>query len=115
MKTSIDQLLAKADTFESAALDLIKLAKSDPKAEVRNRGTVAFPAGSASVKDNKDHFPMNTADQARNALAQASKYTSAPPWYKGSLESLVSAVARAVKKHYPSIDVSKAAKKPGKG
>jgi len=35
--------------------------------------------------------------------------------YSGSLESLVNTVARAVKKHYPGIEVSEAAKKPGKG
>lgn len=115
MKKSIDALLKSATDFESKAIELVKSAKTDPKAHVRNRGKVVFSAESPSVKDKKDHFPINDADQARNALAQANKYTAAPPWYKGTLESLVSAVARAVKKHYPSIDVSKAAKKPGKG
>lgn len=115
MKTSIDQLLAQADAFESAALDLTKLAKTDPKAAVRNRGKVVFPAESSSIKDKKDHFPINDAAQARNALARANQFTAVPEWYKGSLESLVSAVARAVHKHYPTIEVSKASKKPGKG
>lgn len=105
--STIEKLLALAVTFEKLA--------SDSKAKVRNRGTVIFPAEHSSIKDNKDHFPINDAAQARNALARANQFSSAPEWYKGSLESLVSAVARAVKKHYPSIEVSKAAKKPGKG
>ena len=115
MKYTAEQLVAIATQFEAMASDLIKVAKKDPKAKVRNRGKVVFPAESSSVKDKKDHFPINDADQARNALARANQFSSAPEWYKGSLQSLVSAVARAVHKHYPSIDVSKASKKPGKG
>lgn len=88
--------------------------KKDPKAALRNRGDVVFPAGSKSVKDEKDHFPINSVAQARNALARASQYKSAPSWYAGSLESLVKKVSGAVKRKYPSIKVSKAAEKPGK-
>jgi hypothetical protein len=83
--------------------------KLDPKAEVRNRGTVVFPALSCS--DNKDHFPINDAGQARNALARSHQYTSVPSWYKGSLSSLQEAVRRKVKAKFPSIDVSPAKKK----
>lgn len=78
--------------------------KLDPKAKVRNRGTVCVPAESA--KDKKDYFPINDEDQARNALAQVAKYTSAPPWYSGSLKSLQSAVSRKVHSKYPSIGKS---------
>lgn len=88
---------------------------ADPKAKVRNRGDVVFPAESSKVKDNEDHFPINSEDQARNALARANQYSSAPEWYSGSLSSLVSAVARAVKSKYKDIDVSEKSKKPGKG
>lgn len=86
--------------------------KLDPKAEVRNRGDVCVPAEKA--KDKKDHFPINSESQARNALAQVNKFTNAPEWYNGSLQSLVSLVAKKVKAKYPSIEVSKDAKTPGK-
>jgi hypothetical protein len=89
--------------------------KDDPKAKVRNRGKVVFPAESPKVKDNEDHFPINDHDQAVNALGRANQYKKAPKWYDGSLEELVKAVARKVKKEYPSIDVSEKSKKPGKG
>jgi len=89
--------------------------KKDPKAKVRNRGDVIFPAGSKNVTDDKDHFPINSLAQARNALARANQFSKAPKWYKGTVASLVKKVASAVKRKYPSIDVSKAAEKPGKG
>jgi hypothetical protein len=79
------------------------------------RGDAVFQSTHPKVKDNKDHFPINDADQARNALARASQYSSAPPWYSGSLESLVGAVQRAVKSKYPSIKTTPKSKKPGKG
>ncbi len=103
MSYSIDELCNLAINFEKLAAkkDL------DPKAEVRSRGKVVFPAESPKVKDNKDHFPINDADQARNALARAGQYTKAPSWYKGTLESLKSSIQRAVHKHYPSIGKEK--------
>jgi hypothetical protein len=81
----------------------------------RNRGRCVFPWEHSKVTDKKDHFPINTENQARNALARVNQYKEAPKWYKGSLESLVGAVVRAVKKAYPDIKVTKAAEKPGKG
>lgn len=86
--------------LEATAADKKKL---DPKAKVRNRGTVCVPAEQA--KDKKDHFPINDADQARNALARVHQYSSAPDWYKGSLAGLQALVARKVKAKYPKIDV----------
>jgi len=77
----------------------------DPKAELRNRGTVVFQSTSSKVKDDKDHFPINSIAQARNALARAGQYDSSPEWYKGTKDELVKAVQRAVKKKYPSIAV----------
>jgi len=96
-------------------INIVLKEKKDPGAKVRNRGTVVFPAGSSKVKDDKDHFPINSAAQARNALARASQYSSVPKWYKGSLDSLVKAVQRKVKSKYPSIDTSEKSAKPGKG
>jgi len=86
----------------------------DPKAKVRNRGDVVFPAESNAVKDAKDHFPINSEAQARNALARANQYSSSPKWYSGSLDTLVKKVSSAVHKKYPGIKQSEAAKKPGK-
>lgn len=75
--------------------------KLDPKAKVRNRGTVCVPASQA--KDHKDHFPINDIDQARNALARVHQYSSAPSWYKGSLKGLQDLVSRKVHSKYPAI------------
>lgn len=106
MSQLIDLIYQAADEFE-------KLAKGEAK--VRSRGTCVFPAEHSSVKDNKDHFPINNESQGRNALARANQFSSAPPWYSGSLSSLVNAVSRAVHKKYPGIEQSEASKKPGKG
>lgn len=106
MSQLIDFICQAADEFE-------KLAKGEAK--VRSRGTCVFPAEHSSVKDNKDHFPINSEAQARNALARANQYSSAPEWYSGSLSSLVNAVSRKVHSKYPGIQQSEASKKPGKG
>lgn len=106
MTYQIDLIFKYANTFE-------KLSKGEAK--VRSRGTCVFPAEHSSVKDNKDHFPINSEDQARNALARANQYSSAPEWYSGSLQSLVNAVARKVHGKYPGIEVTEKSKKPGKG
>lgn len=84
------------------------------KAKSRSRGKCVFQSSDSKVKDNKDHFPINSVAQARNALARASQYGSAPKWYEGKLKSLVSTVSKAVKKEYPSIDETEASEKPGK-
>ena len=109
LASDFDNLATKALVVEAKKKENKKL---DPKAKVRNRGTVCVPAESA--KDKKDHFPINNEAQARNALARVNQYSSAPEWYSGSLQSLVNLVARKVKSKYPSIEVSKDAKKPGK-
>lgn len=101
-----DDILKFATEFEKFATE------KDPKAKVRNRGTVVFPASSS--KDDKDHFPINDADQARNALGRASQYDKAPDWYSGSLQSLVSKVRSAVKSKYPSIETTEKSEKSGK-
>ena len=88
--------------------------KPDPKAKVRNRPSPVFDSKHPKVNDNKDHFPLGDEDQARNALAQANKYKSAPEWWDGSLQELLNAVARKVKSKYPGIKVTKESTKPGK-
>lgn len=88
--------------------------KLDPEAKLRNRGLVVFPAGSSKVLDDKDHFPINTVEQARNALARASQYEEVPEWYDGTLAQLVKRVHNKVKREYPEIEVTEKSEKPGK-
>lgn len=106
-----------AEASEASILRAFAAAKKklDPKAKVRNRGECVFQSDHSKVKDKKDHFPLTSESQARNALAQASKFSEAPAWYSGSLKSLVSAVASAVGKKYPKIKLSDKSKTPGKG
>lgn len=87
--------------------------KLDPNAKVRNRGDVVFPAGSKKVKDNKDHFPINSVNQARNALSRVAQYNAAPSWYSGSLSDLQKKVRSAVKRKYPQIEVTTPKKSKG--
>ena len=118
MTISANQLLSLINKFRQTVEETVKTAKEkehDPKADVRNRGLCVFPAKHPKVTDDQDHFPITNKAQAQNALARANQFSKAPEWYNGSLKSLVVAVARAVHKHYPGIDISKAAKKPGKG
>lgn len=75
----------------------------DPGAEVRNRPSPVFPSNHPKVKDDRDHFPIDTIERARNALARVGQYESAPSWWKGSLIELKEAVAGAVKEKHPSI------------
>ncbi len=89
--------------------------KKNPEAAVRNRGDVVFPSGSSKVTDDKDHFPINTASQARNALARVNQYDSVPNWFDGSLEELVKHVQNKVKRTYPEIKVTEKSGRPGKG
>lgn len=92
------EFLATADLVATATKKEKK--KLDPKAKVRNRGTVCVPA--ASAKDKKDHFPINDEGQARSALSRVEGLTSAP-WYNGSSEGLRALVKRKVHSKYPSI------------
>lgn len=97
----------KAANREKLLQMMLAAKKVDPNAEVRNRGNVVFPAASKKVKDKKDHFPINNANQARNALSRVAQYSSVPPWYTGSLDELKAAVQSAVKGKYPDIEVTK--------
>ena len=83
--------------------------KKDPKAKVRNRGDVIFPAESKSVKDDADHFPINNMGQARNALSRAGQTDGkAPSWYDGDYKSFRRKVRTDVHKKYPSIKINEA-------
>lgn len=102
---------------ETDLLDSIieKMAAKKKSTKKENRGDCVFQSTHPRIKDNKDHFPINSEAQARNALARVNQFEEAPPWYDGSLGSLVSSVVKAVKKKYKDIEVSESAKKPGKG
>lgn len=121
MKNDTIDLLKKAAEMLDAqgeykmADEVDGVIKSLAEAKSRTRPSPVFDSTHPKVKDNKDHFPLGDADQARNALARANQYSSAPDWWGGSLEELVNAVVRKVKKEFPSIDVSKSSSKPGKG
>jgi hypothetical protein len=110
-----DELLTLSADFEKSAAEALvaeakkKKSKLDPKAKVRTKPSPVVPAERA--KDKKDHFPLGSLNQARNALARVMQYDKVPPWYKGSLKSLQEAVRRAVKRKYPSIEVSGPKKK----
>jgi hypothetical protein len=83
--------------------------KKDPKAKVRNRPNPVFDATSSLVNDDKDHFPLGSIKQGRNALARANGYKRKPTWFTGTLEELKKKVASAVKREYPSIEVTEKA------
>jgi len=78
----------------------------DPDAEVRNRGNVALPADSKFVKDSKDHFPMNSISQSRNALARVHQYDTVPEWFDGTLKELQEIVVKKVHSEYPEIEIA---------
>lgn len=108
----VEKLVEKYEDSSNDDYDLaddVKIAKDkklDPKAKVRNRGTVCVPAEQA--KDKKDHFPINDEGQARSALSRIEGLTSAP-WYKGSLEGLRALVKRKVHSKFPNIGKDKKA------
>ncbi len=87
--------------------------KLDPKAKVRNRGDVVFASTHPKVTDNKDHFPINDADQARNALSRVAQFSATPKWWSGSLKQVQSAVRSAVKRKFKGINVTEANCKEG--
>jgi len=92
------------------SLDSFLSEKEDPNAKVRNRGDVILSAGSKFVKDNADHFPINSSDQARNAWARVNQYDSSPGWYEGDLDSLKKKVKNAVTRKYPDIKINESEK-----
>jgi hypothetical protein len=108
-KTSLDSFITeiKSELNESAKEVDQKILNEKKKEKVDSRGDVVFSAESKSVKDKKDHFPLNSESQARNALGRVGQYSSAPPWYTGSLETLKSKVKSEVHKKYPGIKISK--------
>lgn len=85
---------------------IIDEVEKDPKAKVRNRPDPIFDNTSSKVKDDKDHFPIDTENRARNALSRSTAYKRKPKWFNGTLTELKDAVKKAVKKAYPNIEVT---------
>ena len=108
------------DLYE-ACEKFLKLAKKekdkkklDSKAKVRSRGECCLPAEHPMVTDNKDHYPITSRAQAMNAISRVNQHSEAPPWFKGSLKSLIDIVYRKVHAKYPGIKIDPKKKKPGK-
>ena len=86
-------------------VNVITEGKKDPKAAIRNKPEPIFDDKNPKVTDSKDHFPISSLSQARNALARAGAFKDNPPkWFKGTVAQFQKAVKSAVKKAYPSID-----------
>lgn len=108
-----DDLDRKGLSKESNYLDsIIQKMAAPEKLKGQSRGECIFQSDHPKVLDNKDHFPINTLAQARNALARVNQYEEAPPWYDGSLNSLLKTVVRAVESKYEDLEVSEEASKP---
>lgn len=95
--------------------DIPKLKVFDSEEKVKDSRPTTdfiFPADSTSVNDNRGHFPIPDVEYGRNAIARVNQYLKLPKWYKGkmSLQDFVKFVVDKVKKKFPSIDVSAAAK-----
>ena len=88
------------------SLDAYLAENTDPNAKVRNRGDVVLSANSKFVNDNADHFPINSIEQGRNALARVHQYDASPGWFEGDLESLIKKVTNAVHRKFPSIKIN---------
>jgi hypothetical protein len=82
--------------------------------ESRNRANPAIPSAHPKVTDNRDHFPLGSLTQARNALARVNQFKKRPEWWDGTLQELVNIVVKSVKRKYPSITVSIASTRPGR-
>lgn len=80
---------------------------------MRNKPAAVFDNKHPKVKDDKDHFPIDTIGRGRNALARSHQYSKAPSWWSGSLKELQNAVSRAVHSKYPSIKSEGKKKKAG--
>jgi hypothetical protein len=93
---SVDNLITLAAEFEKLA------AKKEDK-----HTNFIFSAKHPKVKDKKDHFPIPNANHARNALSRAGAFTKAPKWFTGTLTEFRNTIYRAVKKNFPSIDITK--------
>jgi|WetSurMetagenome_2_1015567.scaffolds.fasta_scaffold593962_2 hypothetical protein len=97
-------LVKEAEEIDVVSNTLEKMAKE--RLKQNTRPSPIFNDSSTKVTDDKDHFPIDTIERARNALARVNQYTAVPSWYKGTLEQLKAKVRSAVHAKYPSIEIS---------
>jgi hypothetical protein len=117
MSRTPEELIVLADQYENTIAEtLVKDAKDkpklNPKAKVRNKPSPAFPAESSVVSNHTDHYPLSSANQARNAWARAHQTGGkAPSWYKGTYSSFLAALKRKIHSKFPGIELSDGKKK----
>lgn len=107
--------LDSAGLFQEA--DVLDEMLSVQAAFKQKRSEFAIPADHPKNRSDIGHFPINTLARARNALARASQFSpgNPPKWWVGTSQALVNIITKAVNKKYPSITISDAGKKAGKG
>jgi len=76
--------------------------KYETRKNMKNK-SFACPDTHPKVKDKKDHFPIHDLAHGRNAMSRVNQYSSAPPWWSGSLAELKNTVTRAVHGRYPAL------------
>ncbi len=108
---SIEKQFTDMDLSSNTVIEEVRIylaAKGKINSKINTtKGSAIFPSNSSNVKDKKDHFPISSISQARNALARVAQYKKVPSWYNGTLAALQQKVRRAVKDKYPSIKVTK--------
>jgi len=126
----LDEMMGRSDTRKSCSAqglswDSLQLRCGAPQASLEEIEDLEEKkltskerkdmSGSDFIFPDGKHFPIPDESHGRNALARANQFSSAPKWYKGSLQSFVSRVHNAVKKKFPGIDTTEKSEKPGKG
>jgi len=79
---------------------------ADRNVSARPTTDFIIPPDHPKCRDNRGHFPIPDANHARNALARVKQYKKAPSWWDGTLAQLIRVIVRAVKKRFPSINVT---------
>ena len=80
----------------------------------KSRGKCCLKSSHKLVNDGKDHYPINSLKQARNALSRVMQHEKVPPWFDGTITQLRNIVKRCVQSEYESIDVQINPKKKSK-
>lgn len=70
-----------------------------------DRGDCIFPKTHSAVMDDRDHYPINTEEQAKSALDRAAQQVKPPAWFSGEIEDLRKIIVCAVKEKFPDISM----------
>lgn len=95
------RMACRAESGADNTREAAKL-KYETRKNMKNK-SFACPDTHPKVKDKKDHFPIHDLAHGRNAMARVNQYSSAPPWWSGSLAELKNTVNRAVHSRYPAL------------